>query len=340
MNSRAPSHNTDAPVIWVLADDRAGNRAQCLGVADRLPISSVIKEIRYTAAGKWPNMLRGASLRGITPESKKQLLGQPWPDVVIAAGRRCAPVSRWIKRQSPSTKLVHLMWPDAPANAFDCIVLPSHDKDHKELPQIMRVLGAPHRISPQILEASATEWQPKLAGVASDAKIAVLVGGSSKHGKFTDADYHRLGALVKTLATANHGSVMLTTSRRTGTSGEKILHEHLNTLPMHSHNWNSPKETKNPYLGYLALADAIVVTADSIAMCSEACATHKPVFLYQPIHLSPKHQRFCNTLIATGYAYPLEEDFVSEIRQPLKSAPLDSAATIAEHIKNTWLNTP
>src|SRR3546814_6488733 len=35
----------------------------------------------------------------------------------------------------------------------------------------------------------------------------------------------------------------------------------------------------NPYFGFLGLADAIVVTCDSISMVSEACSTGKPVLV-------------------------------------------------------------
>lgn len=324
------SSDAELPLIWVLADDRVGNRAQCLGVADRLDIPYETKEIRYNALVRLPNVLRGVSLRGIDRASADALRA-PWPDVVIAAGRRIAPVARWIKRKSPKTRLVQLMWPDAGAEDFDCIVLPAHDRDHKDAPNILRVLGAPHRITPPILAAAAEMWRPKLEALPQP-RIAVLVGGSTRHGAFTDADFHRLGALAKTLATGVHGSIMLTTSRRTGQQGEKILLEHIVSIPSHAHCWGSPKESDNPYLGYLGLADAIIVTADSISMCSEACASRKPVFIYQPLSLSSKHKRFVNTLIATGYAYPLEEGFVSELRQPLKHAPLDSAETVVEHI--------
>ena len=36
----------------------------------------------------------------------------------------------------------------------------------------------------------------------------------------------------------------------------------------------------NPYLGFLALADRIVVTSDSMSMLVEATATGKPVFVF------------------------------------------------------------
>ena len=40
--------------------------------------------------------------------------------------------------------------------------------------------------------------------------------------------------------------------------------------PQFIHCWR--QGTENPYLGFLALADAVVVTGDSMNMCSEACA--------------------------------------------------------------------
>src|SRR5262249_1170230 len=36
----------------------------------------------------------------------------------------------------------------------------------------------------------------------------------------------------------------------------------------------------NPYLAFLGLADAIIVTGDSISMLAEACATGKPVHIF------------------------------------------------------------
>jgi hypothetical protein len=47
---------------------------------------------------------------------------------------------------------------------------------------------------------------------------------------------------------------------------------------MHSYLWGESGE--NPYLGYLALANEIVVTSDSISMVHEASLTGKPVHLF------------------------------------------------------------
>ena len=44
---------------------------------------------------------------------------------------------------------------------------------------------------------------------------------------------------------------------------------------------------ENPYLGYLALADSIIVTCESMSMLTEACATRKPVYMFD-LHTGPE----------------------------------------------------
>jgi mitochondrial fission protein ELM1 len=48
----------------------------------------------------------------------------------------------------------------------------------------------------------------------------------------------------------------------------------------------------NPYLGLLALADAIVVTSDSVSMVSEACATGRPVHVFNVGYGHEKLRKF------------------------------------------------
>jgi hypothetical protein len=58
----------------------------------------------------------------------------------------------------------------------------------------------------------------------------------------------------------------------------RVLREDLG-VPTHFYAWQ-PGAADNPYFGYLALADAFIVTADSVSMLAEACATGKPLYLF------------------------------------------------------------
>tara|TARA_Y100001970_G_scaffold176071_1_gene214618 strand:- start:112 stop:447 length:336 start_codon:yes stop_codon:yes gene_type:complete len=60
----------------------------------------------------------------------------------------------------------------------------------------------------------------------------------------------------------------------------------------------------NPYLGFLAHADSLIVTGDSVNMVSEAAATGKPVHV---VHLeggSKKFTRFHNAMTERGITRP------------------------------------
>ncbi len=91
----------------------------------------------------------------------------------------------------------------------------------------------------------------------------------------------------------------------------------------------------NPYPQFLAHADALIVTADSVNMTGEACATGKPVYVFEPSAGSAKFRRFHSALAACGATRPLPSK-LSELPQ-WDYTPLDSAAKIATEIEQRWL---
>jgi mitochondrial fission protein ELM1 len=95
------------PATWVLADDRPGSVNQALGVAEALGWPFTIKTIRYRPLARVPNWLLGATSLGLSTAARTAL-APPWPELVIGAGRRTAPVARWLKRRRPGTFLVQL----------------------------------------------------------------------------------------------------------------------------------------------------------------------------------------------------------------------------------------
>lgn len=89
---------------------------------------------------------------------------------------------------------------------------------------------------------------------------------------------------------------MLTPSRRTAPEVRRLLTRTLR--PRGAYVWDG--EGDNPYLGLLALADAILVTEDSVSMISEAVATPHPVLLYRLPGHSRRQRAFSAGLIAAG----------------------------------------
>ena len=318
--------------IWVLVDDRAGNRAQALGVAERLSPAFRNVEIRYAAMARLPNVILGASVSGIDAPSRQGLHG-PWPKLVISAGRRTAPVARWIKRQSAGTaKLVHVMDPGSGNDEFDLICRPAHDEGGKPADNNIEMKAAPHRFSGSVLKAARQAWQSQVAALP-EPRIALLIGGSTRRRAFTHDMARTLCAAANEVCTKLGGSLMVTTSRRTGDAVSVVA----DTLkgPHQLFRWDQGGE--NPYPGYLALADAVIVTGESVSMCSEAVATGKPVYIHAPDTLiTPKHARLHQNLCAGGHA----RMFDGEVALNWTPEPLDAAALIANEIINRGLWEP
>jgi len=74
------------------------------------------------------------------------------------------------------------------------------------------------------------------------------------------------------------GSLLVTTSARTDPDAAGAVAGAL-SAPHVFHRWQAGA-ADNPYRAFLALADEIVVTGDSISMLAEATATGKPVFIF------------------------------------------------------------
>ncbi len=321
----------NAPVIWVLRDNRPGTAAQALGVAEALGLPFIEQPLVYDGLAKLPNFLRGASLIGVGADTKARL-APPWPDVVIAAGRRAAPVARWIKAQAGKrVVLAHIMNPGRRgAEDFDLIALPHHDcaVPGGDETNVLRITGAPHRITAAKLEAAADAWRERVSRLPRPY-IALLVGGATRQRPFPADTAKDLAAKVGAMARSSGGSVLALTSRRTGVEAEAILEREL-PEPRHLFQWG--KGGDNPYLGFLGLADAIVVTGDSVSMCSEACATPATVFIYAPPGLAvPKHERLHRELIAAGYARAFDGAYAQATHPPLNAAS-DVAAALAKLI--------
>lgn len=294
----------DTHLIWVLADDRAGNINQAIGVAEALGKPFKRVDIGYTKLARLPNLIRGASLIGVDDASRSRLIA-PWPDLVIAAGRRTAPIARWIKKQSRGhTRICQIMRPDSGESDFDLIAVPAHD----QMPardNVLQIPGAPHRVTETRLLIEADNWRAHFKGLPGP-KFALIIGGSSKKTTFTATMADSLITRAIDAARAVDGSLLVTTSRRTGRENEELIAKRLADagVSYHLHDWMSDAE--NPYFGYLALADVLIVTGDSVSMCCEAAAAPGGVYIYAPEGLaSTRHGRLHQALYDGHYAKPL-----------------------------------
>jgi len=276
---RAGGHRPDAspPRVWVLTDDRGGNTTQSIGLAETLGWPYLRKALRPGPLSVLHNRLLGASRAGIA-RGRSDALEPPWPDLVIAAGRRTAPVALWIREQSRGrTRLVHLGRKGGDvADRFDLVATPAYCRLFPH-PRRVETCAPLHSVTPARIAQAREHWRERL-GAFSAPRIAVLVGGTSGQYRIDVSQAARLGAEVARSARELGGSVLATTSRRTGPAATEAFCAELGPGAF-VYRAGDPGE--NPYLGLLAWADRVVVTGDSESMLAEAASTGKPLLVYR-----------------------------------------------------------
>lgn len=335
-STEQPAGNTTAPAgavdvsgdavadmsCWVVAEDIAGLQGQGVGLAQALGIRDfrVFRMAKPGLPWKWlPSRWWPARLPLGT---QGETLSPPWPDLLITCGRVSVATALRAKRESGGrTFTVHIQDPFMASSHFDLVLAPAHDRVRGD--NVLATRGALHRVNAAVLADAAQRTAPLLEKMGRPL-VAVLVGGSNKRQRFDAAVMRDFAGKLAQAARDSGATLAITTSRRTGAGNERILCEALAGVPA----WVWDGQGTNPYPGMLALADAVIVTCDSVSMTSEACSSGKPVHVYQFPGGSARFRHFHDDLVQAG----ITRMFAGRIEQ-WQYQPLDETARAAAFVR-------
>lgn len=264
---------------WIVTEGLAGTENQCIGVAEALGVDYELKRIQLKQPWKLlsPPLLTGLSSSFYPP------LSPPWPDILIASGRKSVLVSLFIKKRSKGrTFIVQLQDPKISPQHFDLVAAPYHDSIRGD--NVIVTDGAPNKVTEKRLEEGQRKFAEILKNLPSP-RVAVLIGGNSRAYAMTQEDTKKLAGQLKDLSEKTGAGLMITASRRTGEKNKQILKQTLSGPDIYF--WDGDGE--NPYFGFLGWADVILVSEDSVSMMSEAATTGKPVYKV-PLTLKSKRK--------------------------------------------------
>ncbi len=321
----APSGAADKPLVsndirpWILSDAYAGLQAQALGLAEaagfvpELRVLTPRRPWRAVPARFWPAPLAivGASISGALPP------------LSIACGGMGAAVSAALRRRG--VPAVQVQNPRMDPRRFDVIVAARHDE--MAGPNVVVTRTALHRVTPERLRDEATRWRPRLAHLKRPL-AAALIGGSNGRFRLDARMARELGAGLAAMMRRDCVGLALTPSRRTDPEAVRALADAVG--PLGAFVWDGTGD--NPYFGMLALADAIVVTVDSVSMISEAVATAAPVMLASLPGRSRRNSLFTAGLLAEGRVRPFAGRFETWSAQPLNDTP-EAAAEVRQRLR-------
>lgn len=317
------------PSIWAVSDGRAGNAAQvraltqALGATQRwMRIAHIQGEAhrqeplvftpkapwRWLPADKWP------SVPGALPADQRPLLSPPWPTIWIAAGRRSAALTKYVRQASGGkTFTIQILDPHIAPSNFDLLVVPEHDAISGQ--NVARTVGSPAYFSPETLEDAGQNF----AGLADEThrSAIVILGGDSRVHTFTRAAADRLEDQLRTLA-ASGWRLRLTASRRTpvpiAAQFRKLAGE------IGAPFWAGPQDGPNPYVAWLLFSNAAIVTEDSSNMLSEAAWHGLPIHIARLEGRGDKFDRLHQSLIDRGAAHWFSGKLDQWTYEPLREA--------------------
>lgn len=277
-------------VVWLLQGPRLGDNMQVLALGAALEARfgwrTVVKQLKFHS-GQRPSRDPARAIEHVNlaeSDSIHATATDPWPDVVIAIGRRSGPVARWVKSQNaPYAIHIQLGRFQEPYDTLDLLVttpqygLPAAANAlHLSLPITARKPGE--------LAAAAEAFAPLFDGIKNATKgapvIGVLVGGPSSPIRFGAKDGERLTAEALAFAERCRGTLLVATSPRT--PAEVVAHLQANLpAPHRLFPFERGAGGRNPYPALLARCDSFIVTSDSVSMVADACLTGREVRLFE-----------------------------------------------------------
>lgn len=298
--------------IWGVSSGSKGNDVQLESIAQALSEDVTFYHANLSFPWNAFAPYKPAEL-GVAGDER---FNPPFPDMVIACGRRAVPVARYIKRRSVGQCFtVFLQNPIIHPRAFDFVWAPAHDEVAGD--NVMTTILGPHGLTYESLKNEASKWHDRLASPAVTGKcVGVMIGGPNKFYDFDPSEMQKLAENLLLLAQQGY-RLLISLSSRSLQDYADILKL---TLAGHDYYlWHGNGD--NPYKAILGLADQLIVTGDSVNMVGEACFAGVPVQVYFLRGHSRRFNRFYEQLLVQDYVKPFEGKLERWLYEPRNATP-------------------
>ncbi len=305
---------------WIISDGVTGHQAITSGIATRLTLDSEVRTVHPRSI--WRHLAPNGPA---DPKVLRELMKSPLPDIAFGAGRQTVPFIRALRRAGVFTVIFQA--PRTWRDTADLIWVPAHDRLTGA--NVITTLTPPHRFTPDRIEAIRNALPTSILDLPQP-RVTLLLGGPGAGYRYDGETTTRFAKALETVS-GWAGSFLITPSRRT--PPELLEAASAVTAKKPRIFWEGQGE--NPYPDFLAAADAFLVTADSVNMTGEACATGRPIFVFHPSGGRSKFHVFHKALEDYGATRPLNA--ASASFEPWHYEPLAATDTVAQEIARRWI---
>ena len=272
------SASTSQLIIWTLLTQAPGDNGQCLALAEALDHPSEFRRLDWSVVDVAEDSAILRELLADTPEAQDWRnaldLCAPWPDLVICCGRRADKVAFWIKKQSGGrTKIVSIGRARLSVALYDLLIAPPQFA----LPERANVVHMPLPMARQQRERDAAATRAHVP--VPKPWFTILLGGEVKQFASSERVLVEAAQRAQMAADRHGGSVVISTSRRTPRALLEALERVLNRP--YIYRWSATAAAENPYETLLLESAALFVTADSVSMVLDGCASGTPTYVIE-----------------------------------------------------------
>lgn len=326
------------PKVWAFLGNRTGDNAQVLALARELGFRFEEKRLSYNLLHLLTGRFMGSSCASVDRRTLA-ILNPPWPDLIIAVGRRAVPIARWVRKQSGErTRLVLIGHPRVDPELFDLVFttrqypVPEASSVH-----LLPVAMSPYR-EPPVRTAEEEAWLADLPR----PHLLMAIGGKTRYWRLPPRHLANSATRLARRAERLGGTLIVIGSARTDPLGLAAVEERIGGR--HKVLWQSEPR----FAVLMDDADELFPTADSVSMVSESIVTGKPVgivpVIMHPVsgwligkggeaHSSNRRRdlrRFWHFLLAAGLVGTIEAPIASALANPVVEASQEVTALLRQ----------
>jgi mitochondrial fission protein ELM1 len=287
----------EVKTIWIVSEGSPGHISQSEGLvaalSEKVPVQEITVRGRATVRGwlrpliRWTMGPKGRPLPGwlLSRIADVQVPADAAaPDLIVSSGGKSVFAARTFARRYDVPYVFIGERKPYPAEWFHTIISPVPGES---CANSMDVELIPTPVSPQMIAKK---------GAVEPGTWCMIIGGASRSHRFCEKDWVNLAAGMNALAQREGIRWLLTTSRRTGAAAEAVLKKRLNPAVLKDAIWWADAPRKELY-SFMARAEVLFVTQDSVTMVTEAVSAGKPVAAVFPEKTAIPADSFMNSYL-------------------------------------------
>ncbi|NNJ94400.1 MAG: hypothetical protein HKP57_06625 [Halobacteria archaeon] len=317
--------------VWCLSDGRPGHYNQSHGIVKALSHRYDTRQEWIEADLRLPfmrpllplllNHTRGAWFRLIMACYRCRLPAGA-PDMIVSAGGNTLFLNAALARHFHCKNLFSGSLRRLSHRCFTgylTLAAPAHDN-------AIQVLLAPTEMDSDELTMYRNHVREEQGW--SGPIWCMVIGGDSGFYTFTAHDWIELARFMARMSDLFHVRWLLTTSPRTGQAVDSLLRDNIDPALLLDAVWYSQAPRK-VMRDYLAAADVVMCTEDSLTMLTEAVSAGRPVISLRPARVSP-NAAYEHALSRLTHARLLASLPITELDEVNVGEVIDTLEPIAE----------